>query len=156
MDTMQILDQELTVLATAPVLCVVLIVIGVIAGFWIRSGMVQARLDAWKRQFDARDERKVLIEERLAAVMRNEDMLKTQVAALQEHFHIVESQVLHEGRVPALIAATGSTASTITNIALTTEALGGSLTVLRLGVGGENGPLHAPAATEKTEPALAS
>jgi hypothetical protein len=80
----------------------------------------------------------------LAAVMRNEDMLKTQVAALQEYFHIVESQVLHEGRVPALIAATGSTASTITNIALTTEALAGSLSVLRLGVGGNNNRPQAP------------
>ncbi len=84
------------------------------------------RLIALQRQFEVRDETKILIEERLAAVMRNEDMLKVQVAALQEHFQIVESQVLHEGRVPALIAATGSTASTITNIALTTEALAAS------------------------------
>jgi hypothetical protein len=81
--------------------------------------------------------------------MRNEDMLKTQVTALQEYFHIVESQVLHEGRVPALIAATGSTASIITNIALTTEALAGSLTVLRLGVGGSNNrPQPLPRLTE--------
>jgi hypothetical protein len=70
------------------------------------------------------------------------------VAALQDYFHIVESQVLHEGRVPALIAATGSTASIITNIALTTEALAGSLTVLRLGVGGINNRIQPPRLTE--------
>jgi hypothetical protein len=153
MDAIQILEQEWSVLQTAPVLCILLVAIGAIAAWWIKSSIVQSRVDALNRYFDTRDERKVLIEERLAAVLRNEDMLKTQVVALQEHFQIVESQVLHEGRVPALIAATGSTASTITNIALTTEALGGSLTVLRLGVGGENEALLPPPVPEKSDTA---
>lgn len=122
----------------APVAAAVLVLIGGIAAWLLTRSFGQHRIIALQRQFEARDETKILIEERLAAVMRNEDMLKVQVAALQEHFQIVENQVLHEGRVPALIAATGSTASTITNIALTTEALAGSLNVLRHGVGGNN------------------
>lgn len=126
----------------APVAAMMLVVIGGIAAWIAASRLNQHRLIALQRRFDARDETKILIEERLAAVMRNEDMLKVQVAALQEHFQIVESQVLHEGRVPALIAATGSTASTITNIALTAEALAGSLSVLRNGVGANNHRPH--------------
>jgi hypothetical protein len=138
MDSTQLLDQGLSLILAAPVMSVVLVVIGGIAAWLLASNLGQRRLVALQRNFESRDETKILIEERLAAVMRNEDMLKTQVAALQEHFQVVESQVLHEGRVPALIAATGSTASTITNIALTTEALAGSLTVLRLGVADNN------------------
>jgi hypothetical protein len=162
MDTLQILDQEWSVIQAAPVLSVVLVVIGAVLAWWLNSSIGQGRLDALKRHFEARDERKVLIEERLDAVMRNEDMLKTQVAALQEYFQIVESQVLHEGRVPALIAATGSTSSTITNIALTTEALAGSLTVLRAGVGGDSNRLrsppvfHSPPVIEKPDTAAAA
>src|SRR5262249_16482750 len=132
------LEQGLSLILAAPVMSGILVGIGGIVAWLCANRVGQHRLSALQRQFEARDEKKVLIEERLAAVMRNEDMLKTQGAALQEYFHIVESQVLHEGRVPALIAATGSTASTITNIALTTEALAGSLTVLRNGVGESN------------------
>jgi hypothetical protein len=138
MDSTQLFEQGVSLIVDAPIMSLALVVIGGIAAWLLASRMGQHRLIALQRHFEARDETKLLIEERLAAVMRNEDMLKTQVAALQEHFHVVESQVLHEGRVPALIAATGSTASTITNIALTTEALAGSLTVLRLGVGDNN------------------
>jgi hypothetical protein len=153
MDSLQILDQEWSALQAVPILAVSLVVIGGIVGWLISSGIAQGRIDALRRHYEARDERKIQIGERLAAVMRNEDMLKTQVAALQEYFQIVESQVLHEGRVPALIAATGSTASTITNIALTTEALAGSLAVLRLGVGGDNNRPHSPPVTEKPDTA---
>lgn len=159
MDSPQILDHQWAALVASPVLSITLVVLGGLAAWWLRSYLTRQRVDAVMRQYKARDERKVLIEERLAAVMRNEEMLKTQVAALQEHFQVVENQVLHEGRVPALIAATGSTASTITNIALTTEALAGSLTVLRHGVGGAeinaNRALPAPA-KEKLEPVPAA
>jgi hypothetical protein len=148
MDSIQLLEQGLSLIIAAPVMSAALVVIGGLAAWLLAARVTQHRLVALQRQFEARDEKKVLIEERLAAVMRNEDMLKTQVAALQEYFHIVESQVLHEGRVPALIAATGSTASTITNIALTTEALAGSLTVLRHGVGGNNNRSALPRPTE--------
>jgi len=153
MDSLQLLEQGISLLLAAPVTSGVLVVIGAVMAWLLANAFAQQRLTALQRQFQARDEKKVLIEERLAAVMRNEDMLKTQVAALQEYFHIVESQVLHEGRVPALIAATGSTASIITNIALTTEALAGSLTVLRLGVGGGNNN-HRPQPPRLTEPLL--
>ena len=158
MDSLQTLIEEWAVIQTAPVLSILLVAVGGIFAWWLRSRLTQNRIQALRRQSEARDERRVLIEERLAAVMRNETMLKAQVAALQGNFQIVESQVLHEGRVPALIAATGSTASTITNIALTTEALAGSLSVLRLGVGGEaNGNGNHPAAVvEKQEPVLAA
>lgn len=134
----------------APIIAALLVLIGGIAAWMLTRSLGQHRLIALQRQFDVRDETKILIEERLAAVMRNEDMLKVQVAALQEHFQIVESQVLHEGRVPALIAATGSTASTITNIALTTEALAGSLNVLRNGVGNNNNRPHSRLRIEAT------
>jgi hypothetical protein len=148
MDSMQLLEEGISLILAAPVTSGVLVVIGAIVAWLLANSVAQHRLAALQRQFEAREENKVLIEERLAAVMRNEDMLKTQVAALQDYFHIVESQVLHEGRVPALIAATGSTASIITNIALTTEALAGSLTVLRLGVGGINNRIQPPRLTE--------
>ena len=156
MDSMQLLEQGLSLILAAPVMSGVLVVIGGIVAWLLASRVAQSRLSALQRQFEARDEKKVLIEERLAAVMRNEDMLKTQVAALQEYFHIVESQVLHEGRVPALIAATGSTASTITNIVLTTEALAGSLTVLRLGVGGNSNRPQLRLTAEQPETAVAA
>lgn len=161
MDSIQLLDQGLSLILAAPVMSGILVVIGGVAAWLLASRVTHQRLMAMQRQFEAREEKKVLIEERLAAVMRNEDMLKTQVAALQEYFHIVESQVLHEGRVPALIAATGSTASTITNIALTTEALAGSLTVLRHGVGGNTTVAQTPRLTEprlthQPEPAVAA
>jgi hypothetical protein len=149
MDSLELLEQGLSLILAAPVTSGVLVLIGAVVAWLLTSSVAEHRLAALHRQFEAREEKKVLIEERLAAVMRNEDMLKTQVTALQEYFHIVESQVLHEGRVPALIAATGSTASIITNIALTTEALAGSLTVLRLGVGGSNNrPQPLPRLTE--------
>jgi hypothetical protein len=148
MDSMELLEQGISLILAAPVTSGVLVVIGATVAWLFANSFAQRRLTALQRLFEARDEKKVLIEERLAAVMRNEDMLKTQVAALQEYFHVVESQVLHEGRVPALIAATGSTASIITNIALTTEALAGSLTVLRLGVGGNNNRSQPPRLTE--------
>jgi len=119
------------------VLSILLVVIGFVAAWWLRSTISRGKIDSLIGQLEAHDERKMLIDERLSAVARNEYMLQTQVAALQEHFGIVEGQVLRQGHVPALIAATGSTASTITNIVLTTEALSGSLSVLRLGVGGE-------------------
>ena len=149
MDSLQLLEQGISLILAAPVTSGVLVVIGAVVAWLIANSFAERRLSALQSQFEARDEKKVLIEERLAAVMRNEDMLKTQVSALQEYFHIVESQVLHEGRVPALIAATGSTASIITNIALTTEALAGSLTVLRLGVGRQ----HQPAPVRPAAPA---
>jgi len=155
MDSLQLLEQGISLILAAPVTSGVLVVIGAVVAWLVANSFAERRLSALQSQFEARDEKKVLIEERLAAVMRNEDMLKTQVSALQEYFHIVESQVLHEGRVPALIAATGSTASIITNIALTTEALGGSLTVLRHGVGGNtNQPQPLPQPPRLIEPRL--
>lgn len=156
MDSLQTLIEEWAVIQAAPVLSIVLVAVGGILAWWLRSRLTRHRIEALRRQSEARDERRVLIEERLAAVMRNETMLQAQVAALQGNFQIVESQVLHEGRVPALIAATGSTASTITNIALTTEALAGSLSVLRLGVGGENNGNHSIMVAEKQEPVVAA
>jgi hypothetical protein len=138
MDSLQLLEEGISLVLAAPVTSGVLVVIGAVVAWLLANALAQHRLTLLQRQFEAREESKVLIEERLAAVLRNEDMLKTQVLALQESFQIVQNQVLHEGRVPALIAATGSTASTISNIALTAEALAGSLTVLRLGVGGNN------------------
>jgi hypothetical protein len=140
MDPTQIIDQGISLMAGAPLAAAMLVLIGGLGAWLLTRSFGQHRIIALQRQFEARDETKILIEERLAAVMRNEDMLKVQVAALQDHFQIVESQVLHEGRVPALIAATGSTASTITNIALTAEALAGSLNVLRNGVGNNDRP----------------
>jgi hypothetical protein len=151
MDSLELLEQGFTLVLAAPVTSGVLVVIGAVVAWLLANAFAQHRLTGLQRQFEAREENKVLIEERLAAVMRNEDMLKTQVAALQESFQIVQNQVLHEGRVPALIAATGSTASTISNIALTAEALAGSLTVLRLGVGGNN---NRPQPLRLTEPRL--
>jgi hypothetical protein len=146
MDSMQILEQEWSVLQATPVLSVVLIVIGFIIAWWLRGMISRSKIDSLIAQLETHDERRVLVEERLSAVARNEHMLQTQVTALQGHFQIVEGEVLRQGHVPALIAATGSTASTITNIALTTEALSGSLSVLRLGVGGEdNWPYPQPA-----------
>jgi len=146
MDSMQILEQEWSVLQASPVLSVVLIVIGFVIAWWLRSIVSRGKIDSLISQLETHDERRLLVEERLSAVARNEYMLQTQVAALQGHFQIVEGEVLRQGHVPALIAATGSTASTITNIVLTTEALSGSLSVLRLGVGGEdNWPYPQPA-----------
>ncbi len=152
MDSLELLEQGLSLILAAPVTSGVLVVIGAVVAWLLANSFAQRRLSALQSQFEARDEKKVLIEERLAAVMRNEDMLTAQVAALQEHFQIVQNQVLHEGRVPALIAATGSTASTISNIALTAEALAGSLTVLRHGVGGINN--QQPMIPRLTEPRL--
>jgi hypothetical protein len=152
MDSLQLLEEGLSLILAAPVTSGVLVIIGAVVAWLLTNSLAQHRLTLLQRQFETREENKVLIEERLAAVMRNEDMLKTQVAALQEAFNIVQSQVLHDGRVPALIAATGSTASTITNIALTTEALAGSLTVLRHGVGGINN--QQPMIPRLTEPRL--
>jgi hypothetical protein len=138
MDSLELLEQGISLIMAAPVTSGTLVAIGAVVAWMLARMVGQHRLTALQRQLESREDNKVLIEERLAAVMRNEDMLTAQVAALQEHFQIVQNQVLHEGRVPALIAATGSTASTISNIALTAEALNGSLSVLRVGVGGNN------------------
>jgi hypothetical protein len=146
MDLIQILEQKWSVVQAEPVLSILLIAVGGIVAWLLMSGIARVKIDGLKGQLDdlknqpnAGGERKVLVEERLSAVVRYEDMLKTQVAALQQHFQIVEDQVMRQGHVPALIAATGSTASTITNIALTADALIGSLNVLRLGFKGDNG-----------------
>jgi hypothetical protein len=138
MDSMQILEQEWSVLQAAPVLSGVLVLVGFVIAWWLRSMVSRSKIESLISQLETHDERRMLVEERLSALTRNEYMLQTQVAALQNHFNIVEGEVLRQGHVPALIAATGSTASTITNIVLTTEALSGSLNVLRLGVGGED------------------
>ena len=146
MDLIQILEQKWSVVQAEPVLSILLIVVGGLAAWLVGGSIARVRinglkgqLDDLRNQFNAGAERKVLVEERLSAVVRYEDMLKIQVAALQQQFQIVEDQVMRQGHVPVLIGATGSTSSTITNIVLTADALTGSLNVLRLGFRGDNG-----------------
>jgi hypothetical protein len=146
MDLIQILEQKWSVVQAEPVLSILLILVGGIAAWLLRRSIAQGKINRLKGQLDdlqdqlkAGADRKVLVEERLSAVVRYENMLKTQVAALQQQFQVVDDQVMRQGHVPALIGATGSTASTITNIVLTADALTGSLDVLRLGFRGHNG-----------------
>lgn len=146
MDLIQFLQQKWFVVQAEPVLSILLIVVGGIVAWLLRGGIAPVKIIGLKGQFDdlknqlkAGAERIMLVEERLSAVVRYEEMLKIQVAALQQHFQVVEDQVMRQGHVPALIGATGSTASTITNIALTVDALTGSLAVLRVGFRGDNG-----------------
>src|SRR5580700_11229739 len=101
MDLIQTLEQKWSVVQAEPVLAILLVAIGAIAARLLMGRIARIKINGLTGQFcdlrnqvNARAEGKLLVEERLSAVVRYEDMLKIQVTALQQQFQIVEDQVM--------------------------------------------------------------
>ena len=77
-----------------------------------------------------------MAEEQLAAVVQNEEKLKLEVAELRTTYR-AERLLKGPELAPSRGDATGPTGPMIDKIALTAEALSGSLCALRLGIAGD-------------------